>query len=73
MIDALRAQALHPSNDRRRVEAELRDDGDAEADLSGGLELCGEQPIKLKIGDTRMAVGIARDADFADAAACNQT
>ena len=73
MINALRAQALHPGNDRRGVEAELRDDDYPQADLGGGFELPRQQAFEFQIGDARVAIGIARDADLADAAARDQT
>jgi len=72
-IDALRAQAPHPGDDRRGFEAELRDDDDAQPDLGGGFDLRGQKALELQVGDTRMAVRVARDADLHDAAPCDQT
>src|ERR1044072_5786548 len=69
MIDAVLAQRLHPGDDRPGIETELLDDVALQSGLRGGLELRCEHAFEFMVGNARVSVRIARDADLANTAA----
>jgi len=68
MLETEGAQPCDISEDRARVEAELGDDFDGNAGRLGRRDFFRERAVKFVGTDARMAVGIAGNADRADAA-----
>src|SRR5262249_56393834 len=71
-FDSEIAHARDPGEDRRRREAELRDDVNGEPGRARRLDFCRERAGELDRRDARMTFRIAGDADLADTAVLRQ-
>jgi hypothetical protein len=68
MLDAESAKPRHIIEHGAGVETELRDDLDGKPGRLGGRDLFGKRAVEFVRADARMAIGIAGNADRANAA-----